>query len=332
MAFEGQAKFCRHSSTAMKVAHSKTVVSRKPAGRVLKKPQYKGVQKKGVRKKDLVKKKPVCSFRRQGRGLSGAKKETVACMKVAARQIRGFYETVAIKHEDGDCVEPRIPCMLVEVADEADGHCRPVMIVGELWCDATVLNGRGRVEATRRGDFLTISSYDNFAAQTAMGQVYGGFHSARFTPTCSGSSFLSVEVDPRVDPACPPDTGHESEQATGMRGSALMLTRGRFAPCPLSVCSSCPQETSTHFGDRPGSVCASRPQEICTHDGDVICRFTIKSIDGSQKKLDVFTHLMRPVSASTVAMLQTQGVTWNSLLTETPADALHRLVACLIRR
>ena len=62
-------------------------------------------------------------------------------------------------------------------------------------------------------------------------------------------------------------------------------------------------------------------ETVVTMKGDVNCRFKIKSFS-QDDETEEFVHLMRPMLPSTVTMLKTSGVMWNSLEEESLLDTL----------
>ena len=69
------------------------------------------------------------------------------------------------------------------------------------------------------------------------------------------------------------------------------------------------------------------PTTVVTQKGDIICTFTISSLDQMHKKPMIFVHLLRPMLPTTVAILKTKGLMWQSLgPLWKPLDPLANLV------
>jgi hypothetical protein len=75
---------------------------------------------------------------------------------------------------------------------------------------------------------------------------------------------------------------------------------------------------------------AAPSSTVVTQKGDVICTFTVGSINLRAKKPEEFVHLMRPMLASNVEMLKNKGLMWNSLRTaDSLSDAIFDMVTAL---
>ena len=74
---------------------------------------------------------------------------------------------------------------------------------------------------------------------------------------------------------------------------------------------------------------AAPSSTVVTQNGDVICTFTVRSLNRATKP-EEFVHLMRPMLASNVKMLKNKGLMWNSLRTaDSLSDAIFDMVTAL---
>lgn len=201
--------------------------------------------------------------------------------------VMGYYKTVATLFVPGDLPVKRVPQMLIEVkeedAEEEDAEPRmgKIRVIGEVWCDGTVIHGEGRLKKQGRQLCTMADSKDDITSQAAGGQIWGGFISARLKPTVSGSCFSAHHVDPGLD--------------------------------------DCEEEEV-----RP-------PVEERMKNGDIICKFTVQSINRNQKKPDVETHLMRLLPLSAITKLNNQGgipdMMWDPR--NDPESQLAKVIECL---
>ena len=198
---------------------------------------------------------------------------------------------------------PRVPQMLIEVIpewdnEEEDAELRrgKIRVIGEVWCNGTMINGEGGLKKRGRHLRTTPDSKQNIETE-AMGCLYSGFISATLKPTVSGSCFSVGHVDPRLEEEEEEEEEGEAEEEEG--------EEEEYPP----------------------------PMEVYTKEGDILCEFTVTSINRKQKKPDVESHLMRLLPLSDITKLNDEGIqdevfkAWSD--DTTPADHLSKVVECL---
>ena len=220
--------------------------------------------------------------------------KSIAQKKQPIAPVMGYYKTVAKLFKPGDFPMARVPHMLIEVKeDDAELRMGKIRVIGEVWCDGTVIHGEGGLKKRGRQLHTIPDSNQNIGIE-AMGCLGGGFISATLKPTVIGSCFSVCRVDPRLEEE---KQGKEEEEDEGEE---------ECQPLP--------------------------PMKVGTKEGDILCKLTVGSINRNQKKPDVQTHLMRLLPLSVVTKLNDQGIPYEVFKAEsadTPAQHLSKVVQCL---
>jgi hypothetical protein len=213
--------------------------------------------------------------------------------KPATGQMAGCYVTIAEAHHDGNYRTNGNPAMFMEVGATA------AWLAGELsydYCN-TCIGGPGRIKRMPGGGLIISNSrnarllVDVIQTETTMGQGQPKNY----------SGFVSAKVTSIVP---------------GMEFQARM-TDPEADPFPEDDSDS-------------KMELAAPSSTVVTQKGDVICTFTVGSINLRAKKPEEFVHLMRPMLASNVEMLKNKGLMWNSLQTaDSLSDAIFDMVTAL---
>jgi hypothetical protein len=211
--------------------------------------------------------------------------------------VMGYYKTVAMLFEPGYFPMPRVPQMLIEVKEEdAELRMGKIQVIGEVWCGGIMINGEGGLK--KRGRHLHTTSDSKLNIDTEeMECLYSGFISATLKPTVSGSCFSVCHVDPRLE-----EEEGEAEEGEEEGGEE----EEEYQP-PM--------------------------RDMRVKEGDILCKFTVASVNRKQKKPDARTHLMRLLPLSSITKLNDEGILDEVFKAGSggvsPADNLSQVVQCI---
>jgi hypothetical protein len=230
-----------------------------------------------MKKKPAADKKPVAVKKKPS-----VHKKPVADKKLATGQIAGYYHTIA------EAIRIFVPGNPRGYFGNFPTKCHAAMficvpgieatsgwIAGEVAYGNTCIAGRGSIEQMPGGVFI-------------------------FQPLTQGNSteyIKTIDIDGREY------VGFVSAEVRSVVPGTLFQARQTDPEI---------QEEYDSDSEMDSAMADIAHDTVVTQDGDVICTFTITSMDDAKKPI-VSVHLMRLMSPHVVAMLERKNLMWDSL-------------------
>ena len=211
--------------------------------------------------------------------------------KPATGQMAGCYVTIAEAHHDGNYRTNGNPAMFMEVGATA------AWLAGELsyGYTYTCIGGPGRIKHMPGGGLIISNS-----------------RSAR----------LLVDV---IQTETTMGEGQTQNYSGFVSAKVTSIVPGKLFQARMTDPGADPEDDSDSEMEL-----AAPSSTVVTQKGDVICTFTVGSINLRAKKPEEFVHLMRPMLASNVEMLKKKRLMWNSLKTpDSLSEAIFDMATAL---